>query len=605
VPLTDDGHIVFVVDGYTTSANYPYAERFDLGGSRVNYARASVRATVDAFSGEVELYLADDVDPVAGAWAEAFPDLFHPADQMPVELRDRLRYPADLFVTQASAYEQFHTTRPDVFASDADAWSRPIALSGTVEVAGGVDFDASDVDDLRLTLQPSYTFSPPPGHTAPRLVLGTLYTPNEGQNLVATLSGWIDSQGRARLASRSFSRDRTNLGPAQVSRLVFATPRVSNLLGIRNLETTDLDTSSIDNVLLGRPQLMFPPSGIIQIQSLYEGSRGPGAARLLGVTAFLNGRAGLGPDIQSAVRQALNAPPTVALLHPELPVVVGTRVDLAFEVANARRESVIVTSAAGSERTTRRVTSGRGTVPWVPSVAGTTQVRIEVVGLDGTRMVRTMAVEALGPPPKIRIVRTPDRAVAGQAVRVTFRVADAVRASATVSTRSGVVFGRDYLIRDGTGVLQWTPATPGTAVIVVRALGHQGQTASQRLRLEVAPEPAVVPPVVAILHVPAAPTLGQQSTIVFRADGCHVAVARIKGPEGDTRTWRFPCPAPRATFVWTPTAPGPYVLTAVARGEDGQTTNQIVRLTVPDDTATGLSPSPTVARVVRPEPGRP
>ena len=51
VPLTADGRIVFVVDGYTTSENYPYAERVDLGGTSVNYARASVRATVDAFSG--------------------------------------------------------------------------------------------------------------------------------------------------------------------------------------------------------------------------------------------------------------------------------------------------------------------------------------------------------------------------------------------------------------------------------------------------------------------------------------------------------------------------------------------------------------------------
>ena len=51
VPLSANGRVVFVVDGYTTSANYPYADRVDLAGSQVNYARASVRATVDAFSG--------------------------------------------------------------------------------------------------------------------------------------------------------------------------------------------------------------------------------------------------------------------------------------------------------------------------------------------------------------------------------------------------------------------------------------------------------------------------------------------------------------------------------------------------------------------------
>ena len=122
-----------------------------------------------------------------------------------------------------------------------------------------------------------------------------------------------------------------------MSRLVFATPRVRNLLGLRNLETRDLDKSSLDTVLLGKPHLLFLPGGVIQIQSLYEGSRGPGAARLLGVTAFLNGRAGLGPDIESAVRQALNKPPRIDVLRPAGPIVVGTPVELAFRVENAQR----------------------------------------------------------------------------------------------------------------------------------------------------------------------------------------------------------------------------------------------------------------------------
>ena len=102
VPLTANGRVVFVVDGYTTSDNYPYAERVDLGGARVNYARASVRATVDAFSGRVDLYLTDESEPIARAWAETFPTLFRPETEMPGELRDRLRYPADLFDAQAT-----------------------------------------------------------------------------------------------------------------------------------------------------------------------------------------------------------------------------------------------------------------------------------------------------------------------------------------------------------------------------------------------------------------------------------------------------------------------------------------------------------------------
>ena len=121
---------------------------------------------------------------------------------------------------------------------------------------------------------------------------------------------------------------------------------MSNLLGLRNLEIRDLDKSSLDAVLLGRPTSVFLPGGVIQIQSLYEGSRGPGAARLLGVTAFLNGRAGLGPDIESAVRQALNRPPQSTSLRPTDPIVVGKPVALSFRVENAQREVMTITSSA-------------------------------------------------------------------------------------------------------------------------------------------------------------------------------------------------------------------------------------------------------------------
>ena len=101
-----------------------------LGGTTVNYARASVRATVDAFSGARRPLPDRRLGAHRAAWAEIFPTLFRPADEMPAELRDRLRYPADLFDAQATAYERFHTTRPDLFVSDADAWSRPIACPG-------------------------------------------------------------------------------------------------------------------------------------------------------------------------------------------------------------------------------------------------------------------------------------------------------------------------------------------------------------------------------------------------------------------------------------------------------------------------------------------
>ncbi|WP_081790517.1 UPF0182 family protein [Nocardioides sp. URHA0032] len=581
VPLTSDGHIEFVVDGYTTSSYYPFAQRFQIGDAAVSYARASVRATVDAFSGRVRLYLVDPDDPVVRAWAAAYPSLFLPADAMPQDLQDRLRYPTQLFTAQATAYETYHALDPGVFTSDSDAWSRPIALSGPIEVASGVDFDQSDEDDLRLTMQPSYSFSSPPGATEPGLALTTYYVPSQGQNLVATLTGWIDPSGRPRLTATTLPRDPVTLGPAQVSRLVFATPRVRNLLGLRNLEVRDLDKSSIDSVILGRPHLLLLPGGVLQTQSLYEGSRGPGAARLLGVTAYIDGHAGLGPDIVSAVRQALNEPPVVELRRPRDPATVHQSVPISFDVGNAARETVTVTSPAGREQFRRHLANGTGTIRWTPSAAGWAHLKVSVIGLDETVVTDSASVRVLGHPPSVRFLGSPGRAEVGDAVRVPFRILFGHRAVVTVSTRSGIAFERRYDLTDGRGVVSWTPDVPGRATIRIRARGQQDQATTVTLRLLVhEPQGAVAPPPVQLLHVPQHPTVGVAGSYAFGAAGCSTALVEIEGPSDDVPTWRFPCPVGRAEFAWTPALPGHYRLTTSSRAGGGLTSTQTLRIDV-------------------------
>jgi hypothetical protein len=321
------------------------------------------------------------------------------------------------------------------------------------------------------------------------LLLETYYSPRRGQNLVGSLSGWIDKQGRPHLAARSLPRDPVTLGPAQISRLVFATPRVRNLLGLRNLEIRDVDKSSLDAVILGQPHLLFLPGGLVQIQSLYEGSRGPGAARLLGVTAFLNGRAGLGPDIDSAVRQALNKPPHIKVLHPSGPISVGKPVELRFDVENGQRELITITSSGGRQTATLSVMSGRATAVWFPSAPGPARVRVEVEGLDGTAVADSTSFRVLSPAPTVRLLNAPARAVVGLPVRVSFKVANAVGESVVVSTRGGDELPRRYLIRNGTGFVEWTPTSAGQATILIRVRGKQRQSARARLRIDVARAP--------------------------------------------------------------------------------------------------------------------
>jgi hypothetical protein len=157
--------------------------------------------------------------------------------------------------------------------------------------------------------------------------------------------------------------------------------------------------------------------------------------------------------------------------------------------------------------------------------------------------------------------------------------------------RFGIVLDRSFLLRHRTGVLEWKPEQPGLAVVRLVARGRQGQTAATSLRIQVdRPAPSAPPPFVGLQRVPEDPSVGSPAVFVLRAGGCRVVDARISWPTGDTRTWRFPCPVRRGRFTWTPTSPGSYLLTTLARGSDGVTASQLVRLQVGPGPSSGPSP---------------
>jgi uncharacterized membrane protein (UPF0182 family) len=130
-PVAVDGRAVWVTDAYTTSTRYPYGQRVgDVQRSAKsgladgdNYIRNSVKAVVDAYTGEVTFYVIDDKDPVLKAWRGAFPDMFTPVSEMPDELRQHLRYPEDLFRIQTDVYSKYRIDPALFFQRDGNAWS--------------------------------------------------------------------------------------------------------------------------------------------------------------------------------------------------------------------------------------------------------------------------------------------------------------------------------------------------------------------------------------------------------------------------------------------------------------------------------------------------
>jgi uncharacterized membrane protein (UPF0182 family) len=480
------GHIVFLASGYTVSDSYPYAQRASIAGSNASYARLAVEATVDAYSGQVRLYAVDRSDPILRAWTATFPGMFEPISRMPRGIRERLRYPSELFDAQAQLYEQFHMTNPGAFASGADAWSIPTSLSGPIEVAGSIRFDQSDTDALRNGMTPSYRFGTPAGQDRAHLLRSAYYSPLDAQNLVANLDGWITRRGTPELSSRSLPRDHVTLGPAQVSRLVFLTPRVANLLGLRNRELSDIGKSSISSVWLGKPHIVFFAGGIMQIQTIYNVGSGPGAAKRLGITVFINGHAGIGDTLSAALRQAINLPPTVKLGPFPGHSVVHHTVPIRFQVKNGLTETVQVSSPNGTVLSKRlHVRGGPATVQWVPRTPGRFHVRVAVRGVDGSLATDGSALTVgRGAPsggPTVEFSEVPRTPIVGLPTRIGFKVTGAVGESVRIDSAGAPALNWRRQVHTGRGAINWIPQKAGPArlrIVVRDAEGHVVEAAT-------------------------------------------------------------------------------------------------------------------------------
>jgi uncharacterized protein len=121
--VTDSGRLRWILDAYTATSRYPYAQPLDDG---TNYMRNSVKVVIDAFDGTVTAYLADPHDPLVLTLAKVFPGIFQPLDAMSKDLRAHLRYPEDLFHVQTDLYATYHMAEPDVFYHREDQWQKPV-----------------------------------------------------------------------------------------------------------------------------------------------------------------------------------------------------------------------------------------------------------------------------------------------------------------------------------------------------------------------------------------------------------------------------------------------------------------------------------------------
>lgn len=290
-PAVVDGRVKWIVDGYTTSSNYPYSQKTDLAEAtqdsttissqtvqgltdkEVNYMRNSVKATVDAYDGSVDLYTWDDSDPVLKAWQSIFPGQYHPMSEISGDLMAHMRYPEGMFKVQRQLLAKYHVTSASQFFSGEDFWQTP------------VDPTESKSEQSRDVLQPPYYLTLQTGGSdEPVFSLTSTYIP-AGSSTREILTGFlsVDSDaGRTKgvrgpdygtIRLQELPKDSNVPGPGQAQNNFNANADVSKELNLLESGSTQVERGNLLTLPLG--------GGLVYVEPVYVKSSGATSYPLL------------------------------------------------------------------------------------------------------------------------------------------------------------------------------------------------------------------------------------------------------------------------------------------------------------------------------------
>jgi uncharacterized membrane protein (UPF0182 family) len=219
--LTDEGRLVWMIDGYTASERHPYSRKLRMGNMGVfNYIRNSVKATVDAYDGHVNMYVFDESDPLIRSWRAIFPALFKSGNEMPPFIRTHVRYPEAFFQVQAEIYRAFHMQDPEAFYNREDLW----------DIAKNVYSQAQGTQGA----QPTYVVATLPGQTKPEFLLLQSFTPRSKDNLIGVMAARCDPDNYGEVVVLQLSKQSLIYGPLQIEARIDSDQNISKDLSLWN-----------------------------------------------------------------------------------------------------------------------------------------------------------------------------------------------------------------------------------------------------------------------------------------------------------------------------------------------------------------------------------
>ena len=311
--VVDNGNIDWVIDGYTTTNQYPYSENAgtqqvavgsNLPGS-YNYVRNSVKVVINAYSGKMTFYDADPSDPILKAYAAAFPQMFTPLSKMSATLQAHLRYPEDIFSIQSAVYGRYHLTTPSAFYNDNGAWQlSPTAGAGpqsqALSVVNTFNSQGQLVSTNPARMAPLYQVMAYPGSQSEAFTITEAFVPatqnntsaSGNLNLRAFMMGNSDPGHYGQLTVYQTPQGTT--GPANADSYIQSDSTVSK-------DITLLDQKGSE-VLLGNTLMVPVGNAVVYLRPLYVASSTNPLPRL----TYVIGVVGQRVVIDSSLSQTLS-----------------------------------------------------------------------------------------------------------------------------------------------------------------------------------------------------------------------------------------------------------------------------------------------------------
>ena len=259
-----DGNLFWIIDMYTVSDKYPYAQPADTrrinenSGLPVNfnYLRNSVKAVVNAYDGTMSFYVVDENDPIMTAYNDIFPDLFSPKSEMSSELLDHIRYPEDLFTIQSDMYRDYHMTDPRVFYADEDPWVIPSDSSTTPRVA---TLRGEFTEIGFKPMLPYYLLMSLPGETDLSYLIFQPFNPENRPNMQSFLVADADPENYGQLIDFRLPKGEFVDGPSQVATRINQDPDISQIFTLLDQQGSSVIKGNLFVVPINQSILYYQP----------------------------------------------------------------------------------------------------------------------------------------------------------------------------------------------------------------------------------------------------------------------------------------------------------------------------------------------------------